>query len=89
MSDPTGVLATPLEPVLAPAGKKGMGQLLALVREIGAERVVVGLPLLLVIALIMALWWGRRGRSPFAGSAWRPGRLPIDVEEVHSRTANP
>ena len=45
VSDPTGVLATPLEPVLAPAGKKGMGQLLALVRELGAERVVVGLPL--------------------------------------------
>ena len=45
VSDPTGVLATPLEAVLAPAGKKGMGQLLALVRELGAERVVVGLPL--------------------------------------------
>ncbi len=45
MSDPTGVLATPLPPVLAPAGKRGMGQLLALVRELGAERVVVGLPL--------------------------------------------
>ncbi len=45
MSDPTGVLATPLDPVLAPGGKRGMGQLLALVREIGAERVVVGLPL--------------------------------------------
>lgn len=45
MSDPTGVLATPLEPVLAPAGKRGMGELLALVRELGAERVVVGLPL--------------------------------------------
>jgi putative Holliday junction resolvase len=45
VSDPTGVLATPLDPVLAPAGKKGMGQLLALIRELGAERVVVGLPL--------------------------------------------
>jgi putative Holliday junction resolvase len=45
VSDPTGVLATPLEPVLAPAGKRGMGELLALVRELGAERVVVGLPL--------------------------------------------
>jgi putative Holliday junction resolvase len=45
VSDPTGVLATPLAPVLAPAGKRGMGQLVALVRELGAERVVVGLPL--------------------------------------------
>lgn len=45
VSDPTGVLATPLDPVLKPAGRKGMGKLLALVREIEAERVIVGLPL--------------------------------------------
>lgn len=45
VSDPTGVLATPLEPVLKPGGRKGMGKLLALVRELGAERVIVGLPL--------------------------------------------
>lgn len=45
VSDPTGVLATPLEPVLKPAGRKGMGKLLALVQEVEAERVVVGLPL--------------------------------------------
>lgn len=45
VSDPTGVLATPLEPVLAPASRKGMGQLLALVRELAADRVLVGLPL--------------------------------------------
>lgn len=45
VSDPTGVLATPLEAVLNPSGRKGMGKLLALVREIEAERVIVGLPL--------------------------------------------
>jgi putative Holliday junction resolvase len=45
VSDPTGVLATPLDPVLAPASKRGMGRLLALTRELEAERVVVGLPL--------------------------------------------
>lgn len=45
VSDPTGVLATPLEPVLEPAGRKGMGKLLALVHEVEAERVIVGLPL--------------------------------------------
>jgi putative Holliday junction resolvase len=45
VSDPTGVLATPLEPVLKPAGRKGMGKLLALVRDVEAERVIVGLPL--------------------------------------------
>jgi putative Holliday junction resolvase len=45
ISDPTGVLATPLEAVLQPAGRSGMGRILALVRELDAERVVVGLPL--------------------------------------------
>jgi putative holliday junction resolvase len=45
ISDPTGVLATPLEAVLKPAGRSGMGRILALVRELEAERVVVGLPL--------------------------------------------
>ncbi|MCL2418909.1 MAG: Holliday junction resolvase RuvX [Conexibacteraceae bacterium] len=45
VSDPTGVLATPLEAVLKPAGRSGMGAILALVRELEAERVVVGLPL--------------------------------------------
>ena len=45
VSDPTGVLATPIEAVLKPAGRKGMGQILAIVRELEADRVVVGLPL--------------------------------------------
>jgi putative holliday junction resolvase len=45
VSDPTGVLATPLEPVLAPGTRRGRAQLRALVAETGAERVLVGLPL--------------------------------------------
>jgi putative Holliday junction resolvase len=44
VSDPTGTLATPLEPVLRPGSKKGLQRLAALVGELGAERVVVGLP---------------------------------------------
>jgi putative Holliday junction resolvase len=44
VSDPTGVLATPLEPVLAPGTRRGFGRLRALVTELGAQRVVVGLP---------------------------------------------
>jgi putative Holliday junction resolvase len=44
VSDPTGVLATPLEPVLSPGSRRGLGRLRALVDELGAERVVVGLP---------------------------------------------
>jgi putative pre-16S rRNA nuclease len=47
VSDPTGILATPLEPVPAPGGRRGLGRLRALVAELGVQRVVVGLPLAL------------------------------------------
>ena len=45
VSDPTGTLATPLDPVIAPASRRGLGRLRGLVTELGAERVIVGLPL--------------------------------------------
>jgi putative Holliday junction resolvase len=45
VSDPTGVLATPIEPVLRPATRRGFGRLREIVEELGAERVVVGLPI--------------------------------------------
>ncbi len=45
LSDPTGTLATPIEPVLRPATRRGIGRLAELVREREVERVVVGLPL--------------------------------------------
>jgi putative Holliday junction resolvase len=45
VSDPTGVLATPLEVVLKPDGRAGMGRILALASELSVELVVVGLPL--------------------------------------------
>jgi putative Holliday junction resolvase len=45
VSDPTGVLATPLDPVLRPATRRGLARIGDLVREWGVERVVVGLPL--------------------------------------------
>jgi len=45
VSDPSGTLATPLEPVLAPATRKGLRRVVRVVQESGAERVVVGLPL--------------------------------------------
>jgi putative pre-16S rRNA nuclease len=44
VSDPTGTLATPLEPVLRPGTKKGLQRLRDVVGALGAERVVVGLP---------------------------------------------
>jgi putative pre-16S rRNA nuclease len=45
VSDPTGTLATPLEPVLRPGTKNGLRRLAELVTELGAERIVVGLPI--------------------------------------------
>jgi putative Holliday junction resolvase len=45
VSDPTGVLASPIEPVLAPRSRRGLSRLRALVDELQAERVLVGLPL--------------------------------------------
>jgi putative transcription antitermination factor YqgF len=45
ISDPSGTIATPLEPVLRPGTRRGMAALVRLVRERDVERVVVGLPL--------------------------------------------
>jgi putative Holliday junction resolvase len=45
VSDPTGILASPIEPVLRPATKAGLRQLAELVSSLGVSRVVVGLPL--------------------------------------------
>jgi putative holliday junction resolvase len=45
VSDPTGVLASPVESVRAPTTRRGLARLRAVVRDLGAERVVVGLPL--------------------------------------------
>ena len=45
LSDPTGTIATPIEPVLRPATRRGMGALVSLTQRLGVERVVVGLPL--------------------------------------------
>ena len=45
ISDPTGVLATPLEAIPAPDSRRGRARLRALVSELGVQRIVVGLPL--------------------------------------------
>jgi putative Holliday junction resolvase len=45
VSDPSGTLATPLEPVLRPGSKHGFAALRELVAALGVERVIVGLPL--------------------------------------------
>ncbi|HTE61227.1 MAG TPA: Holliday junction resolvase RuvX, partial [Solirubrobacteraceae bacterium] len=45
VSDPTGTLATPLDPALKPNTRKGFNRLLKVIREQAPATVVVGLPL--------------------------------------------
>jgi putative holliday junction resolvase len=45
LSDPTGTLATPIDPIERPATRRGFARVTDLVRERGVDRVVVGLPL--------------------------------------------
>jgi putative pre-16S rRNA nuclease len=44
VSDPTGVLASPIEAVRGPTTRRGFARLRTLVRELGVQTVVVGLP---------------------------------------------
>lgn len=45
LSDPTGTIVTPIEPVPRPLSRRGIAALAAIVAEREVERVVVGLPL--------------------------------------------
>ena len=38
----------------------------------GPEGSLIGVPLIILIAVLMILWWGRRTKSPFAGNGWMP-----------------
>ena len=42
VSDPTGTLATPIEPVERPDSKRGMNRIVGLVRERAIKKIVVG-----------------------------------------------
>jgi putative Holliday junction resolvase len=45
LSDPTGTIVTPIDPVAQPASRRGLAAIARLVDEREVERVVVGLPL--------------------------------------------
>jgi len=45
LSDPTGTLATPIDEIERPGTRRGLARVVDLVRDSGAEHVVVGLPL--------------------------------------------
>lgn len=79
VSDPTGVLATPLQEVHAPDSPRGMARLRELAAELEAERVVVGLPLTLA---------GRDSAQTVrtrAFAARLAARLPLPVELYDER----
>ncbi len=83
VSDPTGVLASPLEIVPKPDSRPGMGRILALARELEVECVVVGLPLSLS---------GRDSDQTLAARAFakvlakRLGEIPVELYDERFTT---
>jgi hypothetical protein len=63
-------------------GEHPLGKILWSGGATGPEGSLFVIPLILIIAICMWLWWGRRVQSPFAGSGWRPAwsRRPGRVE---------
>lgn len=53
-------------------GEHPVGTLLWSGGTTGPEGSLLVVPLILIAALLMWLWWGRRVVSPFAGCGWRP-----------------
>ncbi len=45
ISDPTGTIVTPIDPVTQPGTRRGLGRLASLAREREADLILVGLPL--------------------------------------------
>ena len=83
LSDPTGVLATPLAAIARPHTRAGLAAIARLVEERGVERVVVGLPLSLS---------GEEGAQAAAARAFaerlsaRLGRVPVELHDERFTT---
>ena len=83
VSDPSGTLARPLEPVLRPATKVGLRQVAALAHELGAERIVVGLP----VSLRGGDSAQTRETREFADRLATVTRLPIELYDERFTTS--
>ena len=83
VSDSTGVLATPLDVITAPASRTGLARLKALVGELGADQVVVGLPLTLAGGDSEQT---REARA-FAGKLAERLEVPVDLYDERFTTA--
>ena len=79
ISDPTGTLATPLDVIPAPADDEGIAAVKRLVEEQGAERVVVGLPVIPVRGRLPADRRGARLRGAPGGG------FPVPVDTYDER----
>ena len=82
VSDPSGTLATPLPAVERPETERGLAALAELVRDTGAERVVVGLPRTLA---------GEEGPQAaaarsFAGRVARAVGVPVELHDERLTT---
>lgn len=75
VSDPTGLLATPIESIDRPASRRGLGRLRALAKELEVERVVVGLPISLSGADSAQTTEARR----FAELVGRELEIPVEL----------
>lgn len=82
ISDPTRTLATPLPTVERPPTRRGLARLARIVREQGAERVLVGLPLTLA---------GEEGEQAaetrlFAERLARAAGVPVELHDERLTT---
>ncbi|HEX4279209.1 MAG TPA: Holliday junction resolvase RuvX [Solirubrobacteraceae bacterium] len=82
VSDPTGILATPLETVLAPGSRRGLRRIVELVEELEVERVVVGLPL----SLAGGDSAQTRASREFADALRRRLRVPVELYDERFTT---
>jgi len=82
VSDPSGTIATPLEPVLAPATRQGLRRVAVLAEELGAERIVVGLP----ISLSGADSAQTRETRAFADRLTALVRVPVELYDERFTT---
>ena len=83
VSDPSGTLATPLEPILRPGTKVGLRQIAARAHELGAERIVVGLP----VSLRGGDSAQTRETRQFADRLGGVTRLPIELYDERFTTS--
>jgi putative Holliday junction resolvase len=83
VSDPTGTLATPLEPIARPASKVGLRQIAAVAHGLGAERIVLGLP----VSLRGGDSAQTRETRQFADRLGEVTRLPIELYDERFTTS--